>query len=63
MHTRFQWESEKERALGRPRHRWEDNTTMYLEDIEWGVMECTDLAQDSDERRIPVNMLMNLRVE
>jgi len=24
------------RALGRPRHRWEDNITMDLQEVGWG---------------------------
>ena len=31
------------RPLGRPRHRWEDNIRMDLEEIDW-----VDSAQDSD---------------
>jgi hypothetical protein len=54
---------EKERTLGRPKHRWEDNIIMNLEEIGWSVRECIDLAQDSDERRIPVKMVMNFRVQ
>jgi hypothetical protein len=28
--------SEGKRSLGRPRHRWEDNIKMDLQDVEWG---------------------------
>ena len=31
------WIAEGSRPLGRPRHRWEDNMTMDLQDIEWGA--------------------------
>jgi hypothetical protein len=27
---------EGRRPLGRPRHRWEDNIKMYLQEVEWG---------------------------
>ena len=27
---------EGKRALGRPRHRWEDNIKMDLQEVEWG---------------------------
>jgi hypothetical protein len=27
---------EGSRPLGRPRRRWEDNITMYLQEVEWG---------------------------
>jgi hypothetical protein len=29
-------EPEGKRLLGRPRHRWEDNIKMDLEEVEWG---------------------------
>jgi len=29
--------SEGNRPLGRSRHRWEDNITMDLQDVEWGA--------------------------
>jgi hypothetical protein len=50
------------RPLGRPRHRWEDNTKMDLGERLWGDMDCIDLAQDRDQWRALVNMVMNLRV-
>jgi len=28
---------EGKRSLGRPRHRWEDNIKMHLQDVEWGA--------------------------
>jgi hypothetical protein len=55
-------EPEKKRPLGRPRRRWEDNIKMDLREIEWGGMDCTDLAQDRDQWRALVNTVMNLRV-
>jgi hypothetical protein len=30
MHIGYWWESQKERPLGRPRHRWVDNTKIDL---------------------------------
>jgi hypothetical protein len=33
MHTEFWSENPNERALGRPRHGWEDNTRLYLREI------------------------------
>jgi hypothetical protein len=35
-----------ERPLGRPRLRWVDNIKMNIEEIGWGGMDWTDLAQD-----------------
>ena len=26
------------RSLGRPRHRWEDNITVDLQEVEWGAL-------------------------
>ena len=28
---------EGKRPLGRPRHRWEDNIKMYLQEVGWGA--------------------------
>ena len=36
------------RPLGRPRHRWEDNIKMDLQEVRYGGMNWIDLAQDSD---------------
>jgi hypothetical protein len=49
------------RPLGRPRLRWEGNIKMDLQDVEWGVMDWIDLAQDSGRCRALVNAVMNLR--
>jgi hypothetical protein len=38
---------ERERPLGRPRHRLDDNNKMDVRRIEWGVMGWIDLAQAS----------------
>jgi hypothetical protein len=35
---------------------------MDLREIEWGGMDWIDLAQDRDQRRALVNMVMKLRV-
>jgi hypothetical protein len=48
--------------LGRPRRGWEDNIIKHLwevgsEDVDW-----MHLAQDRDQWRAVVNMVMNLRV-
>jgi hypothetical protein len=53
---------EGKRPLGRPRHRWEENIRMDLREIAWGGMEWIDLADDRDQWRALVNMVMNLRV-
>ena len=45
--------------LGRPRHRWEDNIRMDLEEIGINV---GNWAQDRDYWRALVNAVLNLRV-
>jgi hypothetical protein len=55
-------EPEGKRPLGRPRRRQEDDIKMDLRDIEWGVMDWIDLAQDRDQWMALVNIVMNLRV-
>ena len=39
---------EGKRPLGRPTRRWEYNITMDLQDVGYGVMDWTELAQDRD---------------
>jgi len=39
---------EGDRPLGRPKLRWEDNITMYLQEVGGGGMEWIELAQDRD---------------
>jgi hypothetical protein len=54
---------EGNRPLERPRRRWEDNIRMDLGEIGWGGIGWIDLAQDRDQWRALVNMVMNLRVK
>jgi hypothetical protein len=63
MDTGCCWESQKERPLGRTRHRWVDNIKMNLREIGWSGMDWIDLAQDRDPWRALVNMVMNLQVQ
>jgi len=48
--------------LGRPRHRWEDNIKMDLQEVGWGCGDWMELAQDRDRWRALVSMVMNLQV-
>jgi hypothetical protein len=48
--------------LGRPRHRWEDNINMDLQEVRCGGMEWIELAQDRDSWQALVNVVKNLRV-
>ena len=52
---------EAERPIGRPRHRWEDNIKMDLQEVGWGI-NWIDLAQDRDRWRTVVNAVMKPRV-
>ena len=54
--------SEGKRLLKRPRHKWEDNIKMDLQDVGCGDMDWIDLVQDRDRWRTLVNGVMNLRI-
>jgi hypothetical protein len=53
---------EGKRPIGRPRRRWVSNIKMVLREIERGGMDWIDLAQDRDQWRALVNVVMNVRV-
>jgi hypothetical protein len=53
---------EGKRQLGRPRHRWEDNIKMDLQEVRCEGMDCIKLAQDRDRWQALGNAVMNLRV-
>jgi hypothetical protein len=53
---------EGKRPLGRPRRRWVENIKIDLREIGWDGKDWIDLAQDRDQWRALVNMVMNLRV-
>jgi hypothetical protein len=53
---------EGKRPLGRQRRRWVDNIEMHFEEMGWGDVDWTGLAQDRDKWRALVNAVMNLRV-
>jgi hypothetical protein len=54
--------SEGKRPLGRPRHRWEANFKMELEEVGCGGVDWIELAHDRDSWRELVNAVMKLRV-
>jgi len=54
---------EGKRQLGKPRHRWEDNIKMDLQEVGWGGgVDWTDLAQDRDKWQALANAVMIFRV-
>ena len=48
------------KPLGSPRRRWENNTKMYLQEVEWGT-GWIDLAQEKEMLWAVVNAVINLR--
>jgi hypothetical protein len=46
----------------RPRHRWENNIKMDLQEVGCGGMVWFELAKDRDRWRALVKEVMNLRV-
>jgi hypothetical protein len=48
--------------LGRPRHIWEDNIRMDLQEVGCGCGDWIGLAQDRDRWRALVSVVRNLRV-
>jgi hypothetical protein len=62
-YTGFWWGNLREkRPLGRPRHRWEDNIKIDLQEEGCGGMDCIGFSQNRDRCRALVNAGMNLRV-
>jgi hypothetical protein len=51
--------SEGKSPIGRPGHRWK---TVLEWEVDWEVVDWMHLAQDRDQRRAFVNMLMNLQI-
>ena len=47
--------------LGIPRHRWEGNIKMDLQEVGCGGMDWINLAQDTESWRALLNEVMNLR--
>jgi len=53
---------EGRRPLGRPRHRWENNIKMGLQEVGCGVIDWIGLGQVRDRWRALVNAVMKLLV-
>jgi hypothetical protein len=53
---------EGKRPLGRPTHKWVGNIKMDLSEIGWDGGDWIYLAEDRDQWRALMNLVMNLRV-
>jgi hypothetical protein len=62
VHEVFVGKPEEKRPLGRPRHRWEDNIKMNLQQVGGGRGDWMELAQDRERLRALVGMVRNFRV-
>ena len=63
VYAGFWWGNLKgNRPLRIPRHRWEDNIKMDLQEVGCVGMDWIELAQDRDRWRALVNAVMILRV-
>jgi hypothetical protein len=53
---------EGKRPLGRPRHGWEDNVRMDLQEVGCGCWDWIGLPQERNTWRALVSAVKNLRV-
>ena len=53
---------EGNRPLGRPKHRWQDNSKIDIQEVGCECMDWIDLAQDRDRWQPLVNTVMNLAI-
>ena len=58
----FVGRAEGKTQLGRPRHRWEENIKMDLQEVQCGYMDWMEVAQDRDSWQRLVNVVINLWV-
>ena len=62
VYTAMVGKPEGKRPLGSPKHSWEDNIEMDLQEVGSGGVEWIELAEDRVKWRALVNAVMNLRV-
>jgi hypothetical protein len=62
VHRVLVWKPEEKKPLGRPRHRWEDNIKMDLQEVGRGRGDWMELAQDRERWRAVVGTLRDFRV-
>jgi hypothetical protein len=55
-------EPEGKRSLGRPERRWANSVKMDLTRIGWGGMNWITQAQDRNQYRVVMNIVLNLWV-
>jgi hypothetical protein len=53
---------EEKRSLGRPRHRWEDNIKIDLQEVGCEGMDWIGLAQERNRWQELMNAVINFRV-
>jgi len=53
---------EEKRPFGIPRHRWEDNIRMDLQEVGCGGVDWIDLYQDRERWRAVLNAVMDIWV-
>jgi hypothetical protein len=58
----FVGKPEGKKPLRRPRHGWEDNIKMDLQEVGCGDIDWIELTQYRNSWRALVNAVMNLRV-
>ena len=58
----FRGGPEGKRPLGRPRHRWEDNNKMDLQEVGCEGIDWIEQAQDRDRWQALVTVVMKLQV-
>jgi hypothetical protein len=62
MHRVLVGRPEGKRPLGRPRHRWEDNMKMDLQEVGGDRRDWMELAQHRDSWRALVGTVRNFQV-
>ena len=62
MHRVLVGKPEGKRSLGRPRHRWEDNIKLDLQEVGGGRGDWMELAQNREEWRALVGKVRNFGV-
>ena len=62
MHIVLVGKPEEKRPLVRPRRSWEDNIKMDFREVGCDSGEWIELAEDRDQWRAYIRVVMNLRV-